>query len=482
MPKSGPKSGLWIGGEKIERSDAHSISILKFLIVPEASWDEPAFRSHDLDQIMELADALSVDIVLAMIDDYLAHEFAARDNALQNIALRKGVIAAMRSICAGDIDGDYREAVVGVPPTLGYLQTLEVLWAPGAETGAGVLTRPLPYQVPDTGWVHLDTGSPWTGFVFVQKQGVALSESMMAIQPFRGECAGALQLSILHGALAALGAGKVDALEDHFGPAFVGAWNATDKVTGKKVPTAATRFLTQLHDVPKDYERGSVLGVPGDYFYFENKDDYADLAKDGGWQGENCIYMGQDALGAPHYSGLGLAWKSEFALRMFLGNAYVADCNKAYLNALRGGHKPPYPLRIVDDPIAQVRFTARAVMRYPELGTGPAPELDVAGAAPPTLTDEEIVQKLTGVLGFRRDDSDTYKKERLQLGKLIDVFGLFESAIQQSPSARMNSVDLCVNVGAWVLTMSPCEESSAHPSMNDDVSVVACRFEASQNP
>ena len=214
-------------------------------------------------------------------------------------ALRKAGVAAMGAICSGDVDADYHETVIGVPPTLGYLKNLEVMLMPGARTGKGVLPGDLPFSPPIAYWDKFPSRSPWEDPMFVQLPNVTISEALDNISPFRGECAGALQLAVLLGCYHALGKDKVNALQEAFGPAFIGVWRMPDLKTGKPVMTAASRFLSHITDVPKDYKRGEVMAVPGDYLYFENKDDYPEKSPTGGWRGENCIYMGADALGAP---------------------------------------------------------------------------------------------------------------------------------------------------------------------------------------
>ena len=230
----------------------------------------------------------------------------------------------------------------------------------------------------------------------------------------------------------------------------------------------ASRFLTQLHDVPRDYKRSAVIGVPGDYLYFKNKDDYPKLAKGGGWQGENCIYMGQDALGRPHYSGLGLGWKTEFALRMFLGNAYFNDCNAGFLADLRAGKTPKSPPAIVDYPETQVRFTGRAVMRYPELTAGPPPNLQIPTEVPKPLNAEELRKRLQA-LGFQGADATGYSACDLPLGNLIEALEFPESAMHQDTSAGMDSASLIVKLGDWALRFEPRDAKIRHLSTTDHV-------------
>jgi len=84
----------------------------------------PACKSGIADQpmVLALADSMSFEMVQAMI-------------------------AAMRARCAGGIDGDYAELVVGAPSTFGALENPRVHFASATETGAGILSTPALLQV-----------------------------------------------------------------------------------------------------------------------------------------------------------------------------------------------------------------------------------------------------------------------------------------------------------------------------------------------
>jgi hypothetical protein len=482
------KQGLWIDGNCVGHSAQDFQSVLKYALVVADDQNRPAFRSEDVAKVMALMDDLSVEIALAMINDYRLHDFENPKQLADNIALRKGVIAAMGGLCAGQIDGDYVEAGVGVPPTLGYLRNLEVLYAAGAQTGEGILTKEAPFAAPHSSWARVPDTDSWAGYTFMQRPDVLLSKALSDVTPFRGECAGALQVSILTGCLNGLGAAKVDALRDHFGPAFIGAWRVPVKRDTSPVLTAATQFLSQLHDVPTDYQRGSTIAVPGDYLYFKNKDDYATRSQMGGWlgdpkddrrgswhgvwRGENCVYMGKDALGDPHYSGMGLAWKTEFALRMFLGNAYFADANCTYLKTRRAGLPTNDQPVIVEDPLSQIRFTKRAVMRYPDL-TGVAPpdfRLSTLGATP--LSDDDIRDRL-GDLDFKQINSDVFQSGPVKLETLMNALHIADTQLQQLPGGAAGDAELAVLLGHWSLHIAAVDRSIQNLTSADMVHVHA---------
>ncbi len=470
----GHPGGIWIGGKAIELEEQALESVLKYALVPPDQWKSAAFNSGDMGEVLSMADDLSVEIVIAMAKDSLKHAFADAKELADNIALRKGVIAAMRAICAGDIDGDYVEAVDGVPPTLGYLGNLEALFAPGNKTGKSILTKQLPFVPPDDAWEHIAKAETWAGFRFMQNPDVPLSTALQAITPFRGECAGALQLAIMLGCLNSYGSEKLDGLVASHGPAFVGAWHLPAGKDAKRTNTLATSFFAQTVDIPSDYERGSVIAVPGDYLYFQNKDDYPDLAKTGGWQGENCFYMGQDALGHPHYSGLGLAWKTEFAFRMFLTNAYINDVNTAYLTAMRNGKKPKTDLQIVEHPQKQVRFVARALLRFPDKDSGKPPSfrLPQSGAYP--FDDAQILAALDK-LGFKKVAPDEFEATQIKLGSLMKTLSIGDQEFFQAPSAPLGGAALQVQMNQWHLVVDPVNPDIVHPDADDLVHAHAAR-------
>jgi hypothetical protein len=88
--------------------------------LPKSFCGVPACKSGIADQPM--ADSMSFEMVQAMI-------------------------AAMRARCAGGIDGDYAEPVVGAPSTLGALENPRVHFASATETCAGILSTPALLQV-----------------------------------------------------------------------------------------------------------------------------------------------------------------------------------------------------------------------------------------------------------------------------------------------------------------------------------------------
>lgn len=472
--------GLSIGGKVIVLNDQDLQSVLKFALVPSDQQCSPAFRSGDMGQVLSLADDLSVEIVMMMTKDSVLHEFEDVNELAENVALRKGVIEAMRAICAGDIDADYVEAIDGVPPTLGYLAPLEAVLGRGSATGHSILTKELPFRAPDDAWSHLGSTDSWTGFGFMQNPDLPLSQALQTITPFRGECAGALQLAIMVGCLNSYGAQRLDALTASYGPAFVGVPFLPAGKDAKRTATLATTFIRQGVNLPDDYARGSVIAVPGDYLYFKNKDDYHHLADAGGWQGENCIYMGQDNLGNPHYSGLGLAWKTEFAFRMFLTNAYLNDVNTDYLKALDKHETPKASLHIVEHPQKQVRFTKRALMRFPDKGTETPPDFQLPLSDSYPLDDTQVRDGLEK-MGFQALSDDACEIQRARLGALMQTLCIGDRDFVQPHSAPFGGGPMCAQLNGWRLVIDTVDTKIEHPDADDFVRAFASRSKVIEN-
>lgn len=470
----GNQCGLWIGGKKISLNEQDLQSVVKYAIVPEDQWASAAFKSNNMGDMLSLADDLAVEIVLAMSNDSVQHTFDDAKELSENIALRTGIIAAMRDICAGGIDGDYVEVVDGVPPALGYIGTLEAKFGRGSKSGKSVLTKELPFAPPSDAWEHIAADETWSGFRFAQNPDVPLSMALKSITPFRGECAGALQLSIMIGCLNSYGAEKLDALQASYGPAFVGAWRFPAAPDGENTTTLATQFFSEKVAIPENYDRGSVIAVPGDYLYFQNKDDYPKLAPSGGWQGENCFYMGQDHLGNPHYSGLGLAWKTEFAFRMFLGNAYLNDTNAQHLKALNQGETPKTKLHIVQDAQKQIRFVMRALIRFPKKTIDEPPKFLTDAAAKYPLDDKQLQAGLEK-LGFKQLSKDAFEIHKIPLGALMDTLAIGDRDLVQPPSAPFGGGPLCAQLNEWRLVIETVDTKVQHPDTADLVNALIMR-------
>ena len=67
--------------------------------------------------------------------------------------------------------------------------------------------------------------------------------------------------------------------------------------------------------------------LPGDWVYFANHHEYLDKHPAGAWQGENAIYVGDNAQGEKLYSGFGVHSVTADAMNLELLHAYNAPRN-----------------------------------------------------------------------------------------------------------------------------------------------------------
>jgi hypothetical protein len=325
---------------------------------------------------------LADEIIVASAAASLPISFPSLQHFWENLLFRLGAIASMTALTSGVYDCDYYDPVAGPEPRLGT-------------TGDSRVSKYWEFITPG------GTDAAW--------QQVADTDSLAAITPaeghtlpFRGECAGAFQLTVFWGLLNGLGADGFSKLAAEFGTMLVGPW--TDN--------PATDFMAQkasLQDPP----------IPGDYMYFKNKDDYLEWAPDGFWQGLNAMYMGKDMLGTRHYSGMGASWLSEQNLRASLVNAYYHDC---------------YP-HTVNCPLAEVRFTIRRLLQVPDT---------ITKAAMPLRTDHPSkgsVPTTTSLRaqGYQALSRDTYENPRTTVEECTVLFGITALDLHQQQSAALEN-------------------------------------------
>ena len=133
-------------------------------------------------------------------------------------------------------------------------------------------------------------------------------DSIMAVEPFRGECSGAAMIVVLRAAAETLGETRFNGVHAEDIYLLVGA--------------VASSPAFSCHVLPRTDDETM---VPGDSTYFKNKDNYSLLHDDGMWAGENCIYVGLNGSKEALFSGLGLLNKTEDELREIMRDHYNDD-------------------------------------------------------------------------------------------------------------------------------------------------------------
>lgn len=322
------------------------------------------------------------EIITATMAQTEPVEFKTLQDMWDNTLFRLGAVASMTALTTGAYDCDYYDPELGPEPRLGTTDDARVskYWDFITPGGADAEWRQA------TGSDSLEAIRPVEGHTL----------------PFRGECAGAFQLTVFWGLLNGLGGEAFRQLSSQFGTMLVGPWtdNPCRQFMSDKV---------SLLDPP----------IPGDYMYFKNKDDYPQLAPDGFWQGLNAMYMGADMLGTRHYSGMGAAWMSEQNLRASLVNAYYHDC---------------YP-HTIDHPLVDVRFSQRRLLQIPDTFTEAPMTLR---PATPSKGKVPTTAGLTAV-GYQAFDHQTFRNARTTVREVTELFAIDALELHQQPGAGIDN-------------------------------------------
>ncbi|MHA6262879.1 hypothetical protein ACXYMO_06735 [Arenibacterium sp. CAU 1754] len=374
----------------MDSSDDSLHVIEKHVTVPADRQQDAVFKNGTSDQIRALENPMARQIVDAMKAAGEPYSFLSTDDLLENILFRLAAMQAFQNCNAGTFDMDYYNQDVGLKPRVGT-------------TGASGVSQ---Y------WSFLNPGDLWDA-EWIQNAdtvpSLAMASEPGATMPFRGECAGAFQMAVYFGLLNGLGVSRFDEMAKKFGTMYIGPWSVDDG----KTPNPATLYMQKasLADAP----------IPGDYMYFKNKDDYLKWAPEGFWTGLNAMYMGKDALGTPHYSGMGASWLSEVNLRASLVNAYYHDCSP----------------HTIDDPNTEVRFTIRRTLVIPkdlEAALTDTSKGSSSKPAAPALKAQTLV-----AAGFTQHEPDLFEHADMSLGQVAETLGVDLSALRQVPSAGLEN-------------------------------------------
>jgi hypothetical protein len=289
-------TNLVIGGVPMRETAENYLSTIKYLTVPPGKHDSPAFKSNNVAAVRGLESPLRRQIFEAMLHNHSDRfVFESLGRAQENFTMRVAAVLFMGSMGRGPqagVDFDY--------------------------SGGGT-----PSEADLSHWAGL--GSP--SFAFGSLPGVRASLAIDGItqRRFRGECLGALQITVLQAARRAVGPQRFDAL--HPAGLKVGVSGGGAE---RHVRAAARVAVADM--------------VPGDWVYMKNKDDYnSDLrpgTTPGPWSGENAVYMGRydvDSDGpqyhggaAPRFSGMGVYDVTDTGMRHAI--------KQGYLNLMRPPH------------------------------------------------------------------------------------------------------------------------------------------------
>jgi hypothetical protein len=287
QPAAGQAS-LSIGGTPLLETPENYLRYIKFLTVDPARQNGAVFQSSDAQAIHRLENPLRRQIFDAMVNNRSDRfQFARLEAAQDDFAMRLEAIKFMNRIGQRGRQGGVDFA---------YFRADE------------------PAVADPRYWRRLASGPQ---FYFETVPGVRASDAIDAVVngKFRGDCYGAIQVTILQSARQVLGADRFNALHPN----------------GLKIAQGGVRQHSRSAPVV------AADMVPGDWVYLQNKSDYGtDLTPEGKkalwfWHGENALYMGRyDQMsynsGAPQrFSGMGCYHRSEDELRQDLKRAYLKD-------------------------------------------------------------------------------------------------------------------------------------------------------------
>ncbi|ANT63248.1 hypothetical protein AYJ57_22495 (plasmid) [Salipiger sp. CCB-MM3] len=400
-----PFNGLTIAGQPVDDSEAALHEVVKHLTVPAARQSEAAFGGSDAQALRALELPLARQIVEAWQLSPRGHAFASLADALDEIRFRLAAIAAMSRFNTGAYDVDYFNPDIHLVPRLG-------------SAGPALLSRFWQFFGPDGASEAQFAQAPDT------PAAQAMAPVTGALLPFRGECAGGFQMAVYLGLLNGLGAARFDEMAAKWQRMYIGPWRIGEAET----PNPATLFMISAPlDAPP---------VPGDYLYFKNKDDYLHWAPEGFWTGLNAMYMGMDALGTRHYSGMGASWLSETNLRASLVNAYYHDC-------------APH---VIDDPATEVRFTQRRLLQIPA-------DIEAAMAEPTTPKGGTATPTSSALLaaGFAPQTGGVFAHPGTTLAELCAELGFAPGDLQQVRSAGIDNTPHRVMLGGAMLIVTPVD-------------------------
>ena len=452
-------TGFRIGGLPIY--DAHTSAAARTGLKEAQEWIQDHFAPIKLNRY------LLDEMVDAMIHDDAPHDFETVSDFADNLKLRYYVVSVMSSIISGRWDYSYFEPNDHTPPVLGSCNN-----------------RRSDVKDKDKYWRHPSADRSGHVYIF-EATDADPAEVVDHTFPFRGECMGAHQLSVLHGAKFAMGdeaySDFVTAMET---PVFVGSAAVPPGLLGtgqdgsqrrKRELTLVSKFLVGC---PHPKQGNKIHAVPGDYFYFRNVPQYPKFSPNGAWRGENSVYLGRDFMGYPRFSGMGLGYETPFTMAQLLVKGAFFDCNAAFVKSFEAGDKnadrkfhPFYDLNAV-------KISARALIRTPKPTS--EPKVITSGTIPegPKEAPTDMVRRLES-LGLAQGLGDTWEGGPIRCGALVSEVGLEPRALVEANGSSFLQPDYQTRVGDWQFEVRPedPDDNPAHP--DTELRVLAVR---SENP
>jgi hypothetical protein len=337
------KGGLFIGGAQIDpNSPEDDERVIRFLTVSASRQDDPAFASGRRSELARIESPLRRQILCAMASNPYPVRFANLEEAKENFAIRIEMIRFMNAVATKRVDATFVSGSAS-PPRIGPYFGFDH-WAASSQA-----LRP-GQRAPG-------------GRVLNTKPGASASSAVVQFRhaSSRLDCLDGIELTILQSVEKVIGAKRFDDQHPE-GLKFIGLNFGKDDWNDSRI--SILRHIEAANPDVSDYSLDSM--IPGDWVYLQNIAIYAQHNPEGGFRGENAVYMGRYQPGfafhgpfggpatklsepvyrageAPRFSGLGGEFdRTETELR---GDMAVSDRSAVVAEVVDGilTGKPRFP-------------------------------------------------------------------------------------------------------------------------------------------
>jgi hypothetical protein len=337
------KGGLFIGGAQIDpnRPDDDA-RVIRFLTVSGSRQRDPAFASGRRPELARIESPLRRQIFCAMASNPYPIRFANLEEAKENFAIRIEMIRFMNDVATKRVDATFVSGSAS-PPRIGPYFGFDQWTASSKALRAG-------QRAPG-------------GRVLNTIPGASASSALVQFRHGTShlDCLDGIELTILQSVEKVIGQKRFDVLHPD-GLQFIGLNFGRDDWNDPRI--SILRHIEAADPSVSNYSLDAM--VPGDWVYLQNIAIYSKYNPEGGFRGENAVYMGRYQPGfafhgpfggpptklseplygsgqAPRFSGLGGEFdRTETELRRDMAKsdsaALVADVADGILTG-----KPRFP-------------------------------------------------------------------------------------------------------------------------------------------
>ncbi len=264
------KGGLFIGGAQIDpNSPDDDARVIRFLTVSGSRQSDPAFESGRRSELARIESALRRQIFCAMASNPYPIRFANLEEAKENFAIRIEMIRFMNDVATKRVDATFVSGSAS-PPRIGTYFGLDRWTASstalraGQHAPGGRVLNTVPGATASSALVQFRHGSSYL------------------------DCLDGIELTILQSVEKVIGSKRFDDLHPE-GLQFIGLnfgksdWNDTR--------ISIVRHIEAADPGVANYSLDAM--VPGDWVYLQNIAIYSKYNPEGGFRGENAVFMGR---------------------------------------------------------------------------------------------------------------------------------------------------------------------------------------------